>query len=300
MPSVAFLVPVRNKEKNLTRLVESVFAQDYSPMEILLSDQGSTDGSRGVLANLARSYNGPNKVRVLDCPVLDVKGMAGLNAHFDWMHTQTDADLITFACADDYVPNKQRVSKVVKAFEEHDPSMVMTNMYFCDDKLNYIGETILSGQGSRWIKPEDIYTTLIGSSTAHSWTHEFYSKVGGLGGLGGEDYVLPMLATLDKGCWLIDENLYTYIRYADGDNTGLEGVHRAATSDAERMQCEELMHFQAVHALLTVFDKMQKAGLERTDGSQAIIQHVLDRAASWQATRTRMTYEGVLPKNLNI
>lgn len=301
MPSVAFLVPVRNKEKNLTRLVESVFAQDYAaPMEILLSDQGSEDGSRGVLANLARKYNGPHKVRVLDCPVLELRGMAGLNAHFDWLHTQTDASHIVFACADDYVSSAQRVTKVMKAFEEKDPSMVMHMMYFTDDKLEYQGESITSGEGSRWVKPKDVYGTQIGGSTAHSWTHEFYEKAGGLSGPGGEDMVLPMLAAIDKGAWLIDEPLYTYIRYADEENTGLEGVWRDAKTADEKLAVEELMHAQSLMALYSVVGKMEKAGLQSEEATQAVAHHILDRAASLQKCRWEMALKGVQPKNLKV
>lgn len=299
MPNVAFLVPVRNKEKRLTRLVESVFAQDYAGMEILLSDQGSTDGSRGLLANLARSYNGPNKVRTLDCPDLEFNGLAGLNAHFDWLHTQTDAEIIFFACADDWV-HPQRVTKVLREFEAHDPSMVMNSMFFTDDQMNYQGISVGSNNGNRWIKPEEIYTTMIGSSTAHTWTHEFYDKVGGLAGVGGEDMVFPMLAALDKGCWFLDEQLYTYIRYADKDNAGLEGVLRAATSEAEKMQIEELMHVESLAALYSVIGKMNAANLSTDEAVGAIATHIIDRAASLQSTRIQMATRRIPPQNLRI
>ena len=109
-----------------------------------------------------------------------------------------------------------------------------------------------------------------------------------------------MLAALDKGCWFLDEQLYSYIRYADGENTGLEGVLRAATSDEEKLQIEELMHFQATAALYTVIGKMNTAKLEREDAIQAIAMHVLDRAASWQNTRTQMALKKIQPLNLRV
>ena len=49
-PLISIIVPVYNVKEYLPRCVESLKNQTYEPMEILLVDDGSTDGS-GVLCD---------------------------------------------------------------------------------------------------------------------------------------------------------------------------------------------------------------------------------------------------------
>jgi glycosyltransferase involved in cell wall biosynthesis len=51
-PLVSVIVPVYNRERFLCETLESVFALDYEPFEVIVVDDGSTDGS----AAIARSF----------------------------------------------------------------------------------------------------------------------------------------------------------------------------------------------------------------------------------------------------
>ena len=48
-PAVSILIPARNEEKNLRRLLPSLLAQKYPDFEIIVYDDGSTDGTWRVL-----------------------------------------------------------------------------------------------------------------------------------------------------------------------------------------------------------------------------------------------------------
>ncbi len=50
--SVSVIIPVYNGEKYLAEAIRSVLAQEYSPVEVIVIDDGSTDGS----AKIARSF----------------------------------------------------------------------------------------------------------------------------------------------------------------------------------------------------------------------------------------------------
>ncbi len=51
LPLVSVVIPVYNGEKHLAATLDSVFAQSYQPVEVIAVDDGSTDGSAGLLAS---------------------------------------------------------------------------------------------------------------------------------------------------------------------------------------------------------------------------------------------------------
>ena len=53
MIRVSIIIPVYNAEEHLTKCVESVLAQTEKNIEIILIDDGSTDGSGNICDNLA-------------------------------------------------------------------------------------------------------------------------------------------------------------------------------------------------------------------------------------------------------
>jgi glycosyltransferase involved in cell wall biosynthesis len=58
-PLVSVVTPVYNGEAFLRETLESIFAQDYEPFEVIVVDDGSTDGS----AAIARSYPAARYIR---------------------------------------------------------------------------------------------------------------------------------------------------------------------------------------------------------------------------------------------
>ena len=294
---VTHLLTAYNKASFIRDAAVSMFAQTYTPLEILLSDHGSTDGTRQMLDYLAKSYNGPHTVRRLDCPHIEVRGMPGLNAHINWAMTQTDADFLVHLSADDY-DLAQRVELAVRAFEEHSPSMVLGGMYYVNEKREYLGENPWP-QEDGWCKLEEMHPKFVGGSTIQSWSREFYEKVGGLSGVGSPDVVLPFLACLDRGAYYVHARAHAYRKVIGVENTGLESVYYAFPEGSkERLQQEELIHFQVMAGHYTALAKMEKLTLTpevAVAAGQCLAQAILDRSASWVNVRQKMTFEKVPP-----
>ncbi|MBC7227450.1 MAG: glycosyltransferase [Thermoflexales bacterium] len=61
-PRVSILLPARNEEAVIADCVRSLLAQDYPDLEVLVLDDGSTDGTGEILATLARE---DGRLRVL-------------------------------------------------------------------------------------------------------------------------------------------------------------------------------------------------------------------------------------------
>lgn len=58
----SFVVVAYNQEKYIREAVEGAFSQTYSPLEIILSDDCSTDSTFAIMQEMAREYKGPHKI----------------------------------------------------------------------------------------------------------------------------------------------------------------------------------------------------------------------------------------------
>lgn len=56
-PLVSVVVPINNTEKYLIKCVNSIIAQSYKNIEIILVDDGSTDSSPALCEELKRQMN---------------------------------------------------------------------------------------------------------------------------------------------------------------------------------------------------------------------------------------------------
>ena len=63
-PLVSFLVFAYQQENYIREAIEGAFAQTYSSMEIILSDDCSTDNTFQIMSDMAASYQGPHTIRL--------------------------------------------------------------------------------------------------------------------------------------------------------------------------------------------------------------------------------------------
>lgn len=61
-PLVTFALFAYNQEKYIREAVEGAFAQTYEPLEIILSDDCSTDDTFKIMLKLAADYSGPHQI----------------------------------------------------------------------------------------------------------------------------------------------------------------------------------------------------------------------------------------------
>ena len=63
-PLISYVVTAYNIEQFIREAVECAFAQTYSPLEIILSDDCSSDSTFEIMKEMAAAYQGPHKIKL--------------------------------------------------------------------------------------------------------------------------------------------------------------------------------------------------------------------------------------------
>lgn len=117
MTGVGVVIPVYNVEKYLRRCLDSVCAQSDCVKEIILVNDGSTDGSLGICKEFAQK---DGRIKIIDR-----ENGGSASAVIDGVNAAT-CDCIGFVDSDDYIePNMFR--ELYNALEQHNADVA-----FCD------------------------------------------------------------------------------------------------------------------------------------------------------------------------
>lgn len=111
-PLVTFALFAYNQETFIRQAIEGALAQTYSPLEVILSDDCSSDSTFEIMQEMAAAYSGPHRVVARRNPLNLMTAM----------HVQTVADdmsgeLMVVAAGDD-ISLPDRVEKLVQAWED--------------------------------------------------------------------------------------------------------------------------------------------------------------------------------------
>jgi glycosyltransferase involved in cell wall biosynthesis len=106
-PLVTFALFAYNQEKYIREAVEGAFSQTYEPLEIILSDDCSSDRTFEIMQEMTAAYDGPHKVRVRRNDV-----NCGFAGHINLVIKLANAHIITWAAGDD-IAIKDRTSTLV-------------------------------------------------------------------------------------------------------------------------------------------------------------------------------------------
>lgn len=111
-PLVTFALFAYNQEQYIREAIEGAFSQDYENLEIILSDDCSTDNTFKIMEECAATYSGPHRVGVRQ----NLQNI-GVAAHFDTLMREARGDLVVIAAGDD-VSAPTRARKMVDAYIE--------------------------------------------------------------------------------------------------------------------------------------------------------------------------------------
>ena len=149
---ISVVVPVYNVEKYLDRCVRSVLSQSYAELELILVNDGSTDGSLRICEEYSRQ---DGRVRVLTIP--NSGSAAARNRGMDVM----TGEYLMFVDSDDWIePGAlEKALRTIRStgddvvifgvFSGDKPNVTAAEEIPCFDKADVL-ESILSGETSRY------------------------------------------------------------------------------------------------------------------------------------------------------
>jgi glycosyltransferase involved in cell wall biosynthesis len=95
-PLISFVLLAYNQEKFIREAVAGAFSQNYSPLEIILSDDCSPDPTFEIMQEMAAAYKGPHKI-VLNRNERNL----GIGQHFNRVMKLATGEIIVPAAGDD-------------------------------------------------------------------------------------------------------------------------------------------------------------------------------------------------------
>ena len=110
-PRITLILLAYNQQATARAAAESCLAQQCEPMEVVLSDDASTDATFAELQAAADAYRGSHQVRVRRSPV-----NLGIGAHYNALLRETSGELLVTAAGDD-ISLPQRVQRLAAAWD---------------------------------------------------------------------------------------------------------------------------------------------------------------------------------------
>ena len=120
LPLVTFALFAYNQEKYIREAIEGAFSQTYEPLEIILSDDCSTDRTFEIMQEMAKSYQGPHTVIVRKSPE-----NLGVAHHINSVLEVSTGSIISWTAGDDIADPKRTKTLVSPLLKQ--PSIVGTH-----------------------------------------------------------------------------------------------------------------------------------------------------------------------------
>lgn len=246
-PLVTFYVIAYNQARFVREAVEGALAQTYSPLEIVLSDDCSTDDTFAIMRELVAGYSGPHKI-VLNRNDRNL----GLSEHVNRIMALATGELVIAADGDD-VSHPQRTARCVETWLENDKPAALVSTVRCIDAA---GNS--SRDGAQWFSQflpaeNESRTACLrrfskqGSprlvSCAAAWTKQLFESFGPMApGLWFEDDVITLRA------WLLDRIVFikdALVSYRQHDSNLVNRVDPPLHTPQARREAEETTRLEA-------------------------------------------------------
>lgn len=257
-PLVTMLLIAYNQAAHIGDAVRSALAQTYRPLEIIVSDDASSDATFAAINAALAGYDGPHRVIARRNEVNQ-----GISAHLSQIAQLAHGELLFVAAGDD-MSEPTRCERVVEFWlaRERRPDLIATDLADMD-ATGRVHERLSPTELDRYRSFDDWLAGqpwLIGA--AHTWTRRLFERFGPMQpGSAAEDQIMVLRAILSGGAVSLREPL---VRYRRGGLSGKRSYRSAAELVARMRQgnryaLAELAQLQRDAELAGVGERMRTA-----------------------------------------
>ena len=140
-PLLSFIVVAYNQERFIREAIEGAFAQTYSPLEIILSDDCSEDMTFEIMQDMMADYDGPHQI-VLNRNVCNL----GIVGHVNRVIALAKGALMVMAAGDD-ISFSERTEKLFELWDSEGRPMAVLHsaaFLFVENNGTFTKESIIS------------------------------------------------------------------------------------------------------------------------------------------------------------
>lgn len=211
-PLLTFALVAYNQERYVRAAVQGALAQTYSPMEIILSDDSSSDHTFEIMQEEVSRYRGAHTVRLVRNHI-----NLGLVGHLNVLAEQARGELIIGAAGDD-VSLPQRTQTIYEAWQASGRKAL--SLYSNCTIINEDGVEM----GELWHSPIGPHQTSIAAAvrrkrswvfgSSHAFAKRLFTTFGPLDDrIMHEDMAIPFRALLLGSIVYLHESLVYYRRH---------------------------------------------------------------------------------------
>lgn len=205
-PLLSYLLLTYNQEKYVREAVESAFAQNYSPLEIIISDDHSTDNTWEIIKELFNKYNGPHKVIINRN-----KQNLGIAQHVNKVMAIAKGELFIMAAGDD-IATPQKTSCFYNTWAKAPKQIfaLCSNYRIIDSYGKYLETRTFSKYGIDYSNTTELIKNYIWSGCSVAYSRKLLTTFGKIRYNSVEDRVLYNRACLLGNIYRINEPLIDY------------------------------------------------------------------------------------------
>jgi hypothetical protein len=290
-PRISLILLACNQHATVRAAAESCLAQIGEPLEIVLSDDASSDGTFAELQAVATAYHGPHRVRARRNAT-----NLGIGAHYNQLMKETSGALLVTAAGDD-LSLPQRVQRLAAAWDASQERLDLIASHFTDMAPDgSLGAHVVTDDLARltlegWCMKRP-YTV----GATHAFTRRMMERFGPfIDGVWYEDPVMALRAITTGGAITLPEPL---VHYRRGGTSRWPRTHRGeqlvgwVRTQNRRVLAEIAQHTR--DARLMGVETAVAAALAPTLARETYLAAMLDApsdAERWRACRSA----GALP-----
>ena len=221
-PLFTFLLMTYNQEQFIREAVISAFEQTYSPLEILLTDDCSTDRTFEIMSEMAAAYEGPHKIILNQNPE-----NIGIVPHLNLAVSLSSGEMIIGAAGDD-ISSKYRTSRIFEEWRRLGSGIcsIFSDAIIIDENGHQTGSMCQGHQPKYATTAEEaVIKGFVGvAGCSHAYSRKAFEIFGPIEhSVNAEDMVIPFRNLLLGNIGYIDEQLVLYRSHGGNVSIGPSG-----------------------------------------------------------------------------